>query len=144
MKQVEIFSDGSCIGNPGPGGWGSIVRCDGTEAELSGGKKQTTNNEMELTGVIEGLRSLTEPSAVTVTTDSQYVVKGMTEWMPGWIRNGWKTASKQPVKNRQHWEALNALSKTHTIKWRWIRGHAGHAENERCDRLATAQSARHR
>jgi len=142
MERVEVYSDGSCIGNPGPGGWGSIVRYPDREVELSGGKKQTTNNEMELTGVIEALKSLTGPSAVTVTTDSQYVVKGMTEWMPGWLRNGWKTAGKQPVKNRQFWEELNALSKTHRIGWQWIRGHAGHPENERCDRLATAQSAK--
>jgi ribonuclease HI len=137
MKKVEIFSDGSCLGNPGPGGWGSIIKVDGAEIELSGGKKHSTNNEMELSGVIEALKSLKEPCEVVVTTDSQYVVKGMKEWMAGWIRNGWKTASRQPVKNRQFWEELKAQSEIHKIKWEWIRGHDGHAENERCDRLAT-------
>lgn len=142
MRKTEIFSDGSCIGNPGPGGWGSIIRTGEKEIELSGGKKHTTNNEMELTGVIEALKSLKGPSDVIVTTDSQYVVKGMTEWMRGWIRNGWQTASKQPVKNRHCWEELNRLSEIHKIKWAWIRGHAGHRENERCDILATDASAR--
>ncbi len=142
MQKVEIFSDGSCVGNPGPGGWGSIIRIGGKETEISGGKKHTTNNEMELTGLIEALNMLKEPSEVVATTDSQYVVKGMTEWIGGWIRNGWKTASKQPVKNKQHWEELDRLSKIHKIKWAWIRGHNGHRENERCDILATDESAR--
>ncbi|MBI3794296.1 MAG: ribonuclease HI [Nitrospinae bacterium] len=136
MDKVEIFSDGSCLGNPGPGGWGSIIKTNGSEAELVGGKKQTTNNEMELSGIIEALKSLKNPSEVTVTTDSQYVVKGMTEWMKGWTRNGWKTVSKQPVKNREFWDELNRLSAIHKISWRWVRGHDGHAENERCNTLA--------
>jgi ribonuclease HI len=147
MKKVAIFSDGSCLGNPGPGGWGSIIRTDGKEIELSGGKKHSTNNEMELSAVIEALKHLKEPCEVVVTTDSQYVVKGMTEWMAGWVRNGWKTASRQPVKNRHFWEELKTLSETHKIHWKWIRGHDGHAENERCDRLAqeaSASFARHR
>ena len=147
MEKVHIFTDGSCLGNPGPGGWGSIIRIGGSEIELSGGKAHTTNNEMELAGAIGALKSLRKPSEVVVTTDSQYVVKGMTEWMKGWLRNGWKTASKQPVKNRHFWEELNGLSEIHKIKWQWIRGHDGHAENERCDLLALTAAnsfARHR
>lgn len=143
MEKVRIFTDGSCLGNPGPGGWGSIIRIGASEVELSGGKDHTTNNEMELSGAIEALKSLKTSSEVVVTTDSQYVVKGMTEWMKGWIRNGWKTASKQPVKNRQFWEELNRLSEVHKIKWEWIRGHTGHAENERCDRLAVSAAKTH-
>lgn len=140
--RVEIFADGSCHGNPGPGGWGAIVRADGKETELSGGKKQTTNNEMEMMGAIEALRSLTAPSSVTVTTDSQYLVKGMNEWLKGWIRNGWKTAAKQPVKNRELWEQLATLAETHSVRWVWVRGHAGHRENERCNDLANHAAAR--
>ena len=139
--RVEIFADGSCHGNPGPGGWGSIVRIDGKDTELSGGKAATTNNEMELTGALEALKSLAGPSDVTVTTDSQYLVKGMSEWMKGWIRNGWKTAGKQPVKNRELWEALNAQAQKHGIRWKWVRGHDGHAENERCNTLANNAAA---
>jgi ribonuclease HI len=140
--KVEIFSDGSCLGNPGPGGWGSIIRLSGEEVEITGGKKHTTNNEMELSGVIEALKWLKEPSEVTVTTDSQYVVKGMTEWIAGWKRNGWKTASKQPVKNRHFWEDLSKLSEIHKIHWKWVRGHDGHNENERCNDLAQEASAK--
>ncbi len=136
MREVEIFTDGSCLGNPGPGGWGSIIRTEDCEIELTGGKVHTTNNEMELSGAIEALKSLKAPCEVVVTTDSQYVVYGMQKWMAGWVRNGWKTASKQPVKNRPFWEELNRLSEIHKIKWEWIRGHDGHPENERCDVLA--------
>jgi len=134
--QVEIFSDGACSGNPGPGGYGAILRCCGKEKELSGGAALTTNNRMELSGVIEALRCLTRPCRVTVTTDSQYVVKGMTEWISGWQRKGWQNSKKEPVVNRDLWEALLEAARPHTISWNWVRGHAGHAENERCDQLA--------
>jgi ribonuclease HI len=136
MIKVEIFCDGSCLGNPGPGGWGAVIRYSGREIELSGGRKSTTNNEMELTAVIESLKALPSTARVTVTTDSQYVVKGATEWMRNWIKNGWKTASKKPVKNRRLWQEIDALAGKHSIKWEWIRGHAGHPENERSDDLA--------
>ena len=139
--RAEIFADGSCLGNPGPGGWGAIVRIEGKDTELSGGKAATTNNEMELAGALEALKSLAVPCDVTVTTDSQYVVKGMSEWMKGWIRNGWKTAGKQPVKNRELWEALNAQAEKHRVRWAWVRGHEGHAENERCNTLANNAAA---
>ncbi len=135
---VEIFSDGACSGNPGPGGYGTILRCRGVEKELSGGAAETTNNRMELTAALEGLRQLTRPCRVTVITDSQYLVKGMTEWLPGWQRNGWKNSKKEPVLNRDLWEALLDAVKTHSVTWKWVRGHAGHAENERCDALARA------
>lgn len=133
---VELFCDGACSGNPGPGGWGTILRCRGVEKELSGGDTDTTNNRMELTAAIEGLKGLTRPCNVTVTTDSQYLVKGITEWLPGWIRNGWKNSKKEPVLNRDLWEELAEVAEKHVIIWQWVRGHAGHAENERCDALA--------
>lgn len=142
MIKVDVFCDGSCLGNPGPGGWGAIVRYSGKEIELSGGKKNTTNNEMELTAVIESIKSLPSSARVTVTTDSQYVVKGATEWMQNWIKNGWKTAAKKPVKNRILWEEINSLEKKHSVKWEWIRGHAGHPENERSDVLAVKAANR--
>lgn len=133
---VEIFCDGACSGNPGPGGFGTILRFRGTEKELSGGAEETTNNRMELTAALEGLRQLTRPCRVVVTTDSQYLVKGMTEWMPGWRRNGWKNSKKEPVLNRDLWEALLEAVAMHAVTWKWVRGHAGHTENERCDQLA--------
>ena len=133
---VEIFCDGACSGNPGPGGYGTILRCNGKEKELSGAVPETTNNRMELTAAIEGLRQLTRPCQVTVTTDSQYLVKGMTEWLSGWKRNGWKNSKKEAVLNRDLWELLVQFSGTHDVQWKWVRGHAGHAENERCDLLA--------
>jgi ribonuclease HI len=133
---VEIFSDGACSGNPGPGGYGSILRYSGTEKEISGWAPDTTNNRMELTAVIEALRQLTRPCRITVTTDSQYVVKGMTEWISGWQRNGWRNSKKEQVLNRDLWEALLEQARPHIITWKWVRGHAGHAENERCDSLA--------
>lgn len=134
--EVEIFCDGACSGNPGPGGYGTILRCRGTEKELSGGAGETTNNRMELTAALEGLKQLNRPCRVTVTTDSQYLVKGMTEWLPGWQRNGWKNSKKEPVLNRDIWEALVAAAQPHQVSWQWVRGHDGHAENERCDTLA--------
>ena len=133
---VEIFCDGACSGNPGPGGYGTILRCRGVEKELSGSERETTNNRMELTAALEGLRQLTRPCQVTITTDSQYLVKGMTEWLSGWQRNGWKNSKKEPVLNRDLWEALVEATRMHQVRWQWVRGHAGHAENERCDQLA--------
>jgi ribonuclease HI len=133
---VEIFSDGACSGNPGPGGFGAILRYNGHEREISGAEAQTTNNRMELTGAIEALKRLTRPCRVVITTDSQYLVKGMTEWIAGWQRKGWMNSKKEPVLNRDLWEELLSLAKLHKIEWRWVRGHAGHVENERCDCLA--------
>lgn len=135
-KIVEIFCDGACSGNPGPGGYGAILRYGGREKEIRGGARETTNNRMELSGAIEALRLLTRPCRVTVTTDSQYLVKGITEWISGWQRNGWRNSKKEPVVNRDLWEQLLALTQMHVIDWKWVRGHAGHAENERCDQLA--------
>ena len=133
---VEIYSDGACRGNPGPGGWGAVLRFNGTEKELFGGEAATTNNKMELTAVIRALEALTRPSKVHVYTDSQYVQKGIKEWIHGWKRNGWKTAAKEPVKNKELWIELDALRGKHEIEWHWVKGHAGHPENERADRLA--------
>jgi ribonuclease HI len=135
-ETVDIFSDGACSGNPGPGGWGAILRCNGREKELFGFEPQTTNNRMELMAVIEALRSLTRPVIVRVHTDSQYVQKGMTEWIHGWKRRGWKTAGKEAVKNEDLWRILDGLAAKHEVEWHWVRGHAGHAENERADALA--------
>lgn len=134
--KVEIFSDGACSGNPGVGGWGSILRCGSHVKELSGAEGATTNNRMEMTGAIAALEALNRPCEVVVTTDSQYLVKGMTEWLPGWVRRGWVNSKKEPVLNRDLWERLLELSKSHKIKWHWVRGHNGHIENERCDELA--------
>ncbi|WP_294948193.1 ribonuclease HI [Sulfurivirga sp.] len=136
MKKVELFTDGGCRGNPGPGGWGALLRYGRHEKELFGAEPETTNNRMELTAVIEGLRALREPVEVTVTTDSQYVKRGVTEWLPRWKQNGWKTSDRKPVKNRDLWEALDAELQRHRVHWRWVKGHAGHAENERVDALA--------
>ena len=136
MKKVDIFTDGACRGNPGPGGYGSIIRTQGEEEEISGSAKNTTNNIMELTAAVVALKQLKEPCEVVLTSDSQYLVKGMTEWIKGWIKKGWITASKQPVKNKKIWLELDQLNKLHKITWRWVRGHQGHVENERCDRLA--------
>jgi ribonuclease HI len=133
---VEIFCDGACSGNPGPGGYGAILRCGGSEKEISGGAPDTTNNRMEMTAVIEALRLLTRPCRVCITTDSQYVVKGMTEWIAGWQRKGWRNSKKEPVLNRDLWESLLEESQRHSVEWKWVRGHAGHPENERCDQLA--------
>lgn len=135
---VELYTDGACSGNPGPGGWAFLLRHPktGKAIERNGGQTDTTNNRMELTGVIEGLTALTRPSTVELYSDSQYVLKGLNEWMAGWKRKGWKTASKQPVKNMDLWKQLDVLSKEHTIHFHWVKGHAGHAENERVDDLA--------
>jgi ribonuclease HI len=136
MKEVVLYTDGACEGNPGPGGYAALIDEDGRRREIKGGEAQTTNNRMELTAVIRGLETLAEPSRVRVVTDSQYVVKGMTEWIHTWQRQGWKTAAREPVKNRELWEKLLALSRRHQISWEWIRGHNGHPENERADFLA--------
>ena len=136
MKKVDIFTDGACRGNPGPGGYGLIIRIHGEEEEVSGSAENTTNNIMELTAAVVALKQLKEPCEVILTSDSQYLVKGMTEWIKGWIKKGWVTAGKQPVKNKDIWVELDRLSKPHKITWKWVRGHQGHIENERCDRLA--------
>ncbi|MBL8489533.1 MAG: ribonuclease HI [Rhodocyclaceae bacterium] len=133
---VDIFTDGACSGNPGPGGWGAILRYNGREKEMFGGVPATTNNRMELTAVIEALATLTRSMAVRVHTDSQYVQKGISEWIHGWKRRGWRTAGKDPVKNEDLWRRLDELASGHRIEWHWVRGHAGHPENERADALA--------
>jgi ribonuclease HI len=135
-EPVRIYADGACKGNPGPGGWGAILKYNGHEKELFGGEPQTTNNRMELTAVIRALEALKRPSVVEVYTDSQYVQKGISEWLPDWKRRGWRTADKKPVKNLELWQALERLAGLHRIDWHWVRGHAGHPENERADRLA--------
>jgi ribonuclease HI len=133
---VEIFTDGACKGNPGPGGWGVLMRYQGTEKELWGGELNTTNNRMELTAAIQGLIALKRNCEVIVTTDSQYVRKGITEWMINWKKRGWKTANKEPVKNVDLWQALDAEVNKHQIQWHWVKGHSGHRENEMADQLA--------
>ena len=133
---VEIFSDGACRGNPGPGGWGVLLRAKGTERELYGGEPETTNNRMELTAVIRALEALKRPSRVQVYTDSLYVLKGISEWVRDWKRRGWRTAAKKPVKNLDLWQRLDELAALHDVEWHWVRGHAGHPENERADQLA--------
>ena len=136
MKKVEIFTDGACKGNPGPGGWGVLLRAGGRERELHGGEPATTNNRMELTAVIRALESLDARTRVRLYTDSQYVQKGMTEWIHDWKRRGWRTADKKPVKNVDLWMRLDELARGHDVEWHWVRGHAGHPENERADALA--------
>lgn len=138
MNQVVIYTDGACKGNPGPGGWGVLLQSGATEKELFGGERSTTNNRMELTAVIQGLSALKRPCNVTLYVDSQYVLKGMTEWLPGWKAKGWRTASKAPVKNVELWQQLDKLVKDsgHVIDWRWVRGHNGDPGNERADALA--------
>jgi ribonuclease HI len=140
-EMIEIFSDGACSGNPGPGGYGTILRCGDKTRELSGYAAETTNNRMELLGAIYGLEALTRPCCVRVTTDSEYVKKGITEWIDKWVKQGWKNSQKKPVANRDLWERLLELTQQHTVEWHWVRGHAGHTENERCDALARAAIA---
>lgn len=134
---VEISTDGACLGNPGPGGWGAVLRYRGTEKRISGGEPNSTNNKMELTAAIEGLAALTRPSTVILYTDSTYVRNGITRWVKGWQRNGWKTADKKPVKNADLWRRLVEEEKVHTVEWRWVKGHAGDQYNEIADELAT-------
>lgn len=134
--KVELFTDGACKGNPGPGGWGALLRYGDMEKELFGGEAETTNNRMELMAAIEGLKALKRPCQVILTTDSQYVMKGINEWLAGWKKKGWRNAAKQPIKNQDLWQQLDAECQRHQIEWRWVRGHTGHAENERADQLA--------
>jgi ribonuclease HI len=141
MKSVVIHTDGACRGNPGPGGWGALLAMGAHQRRLSGGERDTTNNRMELMGAIMALEALREPCAVTLHTDSTYVMKGITEWLPGWKARGWRTASRQPVKNQDLWERLDRAAQPHRIDWRWVKGHAGHPENERADKLACAAAA---
>ena len=135
-KQIEVYTDGACLGNPGPGGWGALLRWREVERELSGGEPDTTNNRMELMAAIAALEALREPCDVVLTTDSQYVRQGIMDWLANWIRRGWKTAGGDPVKNRDLWERLQAASAPHKIDWRWVKGHSGHPQNERVDVLA--------
>ena len=141
MKKVEIFADGACSGNPGPGGWGTILRCNGIEKELSGGEKNTTNNRMELSAVIEALKALKYPCEATITTDSRYVYESVTKgWVYSWQKNNWKKADKKPALNPDLWDRLLNLLAEHEYEFEWVKGHAGHPENERCDALAVAFS----
>ena len=135
-QKVYIYTDGACKGNPGPGGWGVILRYQQTEKELYGGEPSTTNNRMELMAAIQGLEALKRPCKVILTSDSQYLLKGINEWLPNWIRRGWQTSARQPVKNVDLWQRLAAARDRHDVEWRWIKGHSGHRENERADQLA--------
>ena len=137
MKQVEAFTDGACKGNPGKGGWGALLRMGAHERELSGSERETTNNRMEMTAVLRALEALKEPCAVRLHTDSRYVIDGMTRWMFGWQKKGWKTADNKPVKNEDLWRALVDAARRHKIEWIWVKGHDGHIENERVDKLAS-------
>jgi ribonuclease HI len=140
LRDVEIFTDGACKGNPGPGGWGAILRSNGKERELSGGESPTTNNRMELMAAIEALNALKKPCHVQLYTDSVYVRDGITKWIHGWRRNGWRTSDKKPVKNSELWQALLEAATPHRIDWHWVKGHSGHPENERADALACAEA----
>jgi ribonuclease HI len=137
VKQVEIFTDGACKGNPGPGGWGALLRMGEAEKELSGGERETTNNRMEMTAVIRALAALNQPCAVRLTTDSKYVIDGITKWVFGWQKKGWVNAKKEPVANEDLWREMLVVARPHTIEWLWVRGHNGHVENERVDKLAS-------
>jgi ribonuclease HI len=137
LKQVEIFTDGACKGNPGPGGWGALLRMGGHEKEMAGGDPATTNNRMEMTAVIRALAELNQPCAVTLCTDSKYVIDGITKWVFGWQKKGWVNAKREPVANEDLWREMLIVIKPHTIEWKWVRGHNGHVENERVDKLAS-------
>jgi ribonuclease HI len=137
MKKIQLITDGACLGNPGPGGWCAILRYNDTKRELSGSSPQTTNNRMELTAAIEGLRAIKEPVEVEVVTDSEYLKNGITQWIHSWKRNGWKTSAKKPVVNQDLWTELDKLVSSHTVTWTWTKGHADHEDNNRCDELAT-------
>lgn len=144
MKQVQIHTDGACLGNPGPGGWAALLRFNGRERELAGGEAQTTNNRMELMAAIMGLEALREACTVELYTDSKYVQQGISEWMANWIRRGWKTAGGEAVKNQDLWQRLDAAARRHKVRWHWVKGHAGHADNERVDVLARAEAEKFR
>ena len=144
LPEVEIFTDGACKGNPGPGGWGAILRSNGKERELSGGETPTTNNRMELMAAIEALKALKKPCHVQLYTDSNYVRDGITKWIHGWRRNGWKTSDRKPVKNAELWQALVNACAPHRIDWHWVKGHSGHPENDRADALACAEAEKRR
>lgn len=142
MKSVQLITDGSCLGNPGPGGWAYILRYGAHKRECAGGEERTTNNRMELTAAIQGLRALKEPCQVTIVTDSEYVKNGITSWLKGWKKNGWKTASKKPVQNQDLWQELDEAVARHQTAWEWTKGHASHEDNNRCDELARAAAER--
>lgn len=142
IKRVDLFTDGACSGNPGPGGWGALLRYGAHEKELGGGEENTTNNRMEMMAVIMGLSALSSECHVTLHTDSKYVMEGVTKYMTNWKRNGWRTADKKEVKNRDLWEQIDALLQTHNVRWVWVKGHAGHVENERADAIARAHIPR--
>lgn len=142
MKSVQLITDGSCLGNPGPGGWAYILRYGSHKREYAGGEPQTTNNRMELTAAIQGLTALKEPCQVTIVTDSEYVKNGITTWLKGWKKNGWKTAAKKPVQNQDLWQELDAAVARHETSWEWTKGHASHEDNNRCDELARAAAER--
>ena len=144
MKPVDIHTDGACLGNPGPGGWAALLIHEGRERELAGGEALTTNNRMEMLAAIMALEALKAPCQVVLSTDSQYVQKGIAEWLPGWIRRGWKTAGGDPVKNKDLWERLQLAAAPHKVQWKWVKGHAGHVENERVDKLARAEAEKFR
>jgi len=136
LKKIKVYTDGACRGNPGPGGWGALLVYEGNEKTLKGSESNTTNNRMELLAAIEAIRSIKEPCEIELTTDSQYVRKGITEWIAGWKRRGWMTAAKKPVKNKDLWLALDEEVASHSVEWHWVKGHSGHPENERADELA--------
>ena len=138
---VYLYTDGACLGNPGPGGWGVVLSWDEQTKELSGGQTHTTNNQMELTAVIKGVEALKRPVSLHIVTDSKYVMQGITQWMAGWKHNGWRTASNKPVANLELWKNLDSLLRSHKVSWEWVKGHSGHPQNERCDELASAQAA---
>lgn len=144
MTLIEIHTDGACLGNPGPGGWAALLRCNGSERELAGGEPQTTNNRMELMAAIAALEALKRPCQAVLHSDSKYVLQGISEWLPGWKRKGWKTAGGSAVKNQDLWQRLDAAAAVHRIQWHWVKGHAGHPDNERVDALARAQAQRFR
>jgi ribonuclease HI len=144
LTPIEIHTDGACLGNPGPGGWAALLRCRGVERELCGGEPQTTNNRMELMAAIAALEALKQPCAAVLHSDSRYVLQGIAEWLPGWKRKGWRTAGGTAVKNQDLWQRLDAAAAPHRVQWQWVKGHAGHPDNERVDALARAQAQRFR
>ena len=143
MHDIEAFTDGACLGNPGPGGWAALLRMHDKEKVLSGGETETTNNRMELMAAIQALETLKHPCRVLLTTDSRYVMQGIEQWLPAWLANGWRTAQRKPVKNQDLWQRLQLAQQRHEVRWQWVRGHSGHAENERVDQAARKQAMRY-